>query len=194
MAAAVRNIATSPTRRVAMYTAGRRRRVTPTNTRQTNAAAAMMTTVVPSVLRIRLQRFSVGVRCAANQRGMVRSPRSLPLPSLTTSSPSPTIRPRNSTHATSSRAATRDRQPGGPPQPDRKSTRLNSSHVASSYAVFCLNKKHSAQQRKAMCAIYAFMRYCDDFSHEPGAYRAAIDRWKGELEEALEFRFSYHSM
>src|SRR5207253_5020282 len=25
---------------------------------------------------------------------------------------------------------------------DRKSTRLNSSHVASSYAVFCLNKKH----------------------------------------------------
>ena len=28
---------------------------------------------------------------------------------------------------------------GGPP--DRKSTRLNSSHTASSYAVFCLKKK-----------------------------------------------------
>ena len=27
----------------------------------------------------------------------------------------------------------------------------------------------SAQQRKAMCAIYAFMRYCDDLSDEPGA-------------------------
>src|SRR5690625_720019 len=27
---------------------------------------------------------------------------------------------------------------------DRKSTRLNSSHVAISYAVFCLNKKNSA--------------------------------------------------
>src|SRR5690625_5482362 len=27
-------------------------------------------------------------------------------------------------------------------QPDRKSTRLNSSHVAISYAVFCLNTKH----------------------------------------------------
>src|SRR5690625_6254874 len=26
-------------------------------------------------------------------------------------------------------------------EPDRKSTRLNSSHVASSYAVFCLKKK-----------------------------------------------------
>src|SRR5690625_6807591 len=26
---------------------------------------------------------------------------------------------------------------------DRKSTRLNSSHVASSYAVFCLKKKHT---------------------------------------------------
>src|SRR5215208_8047692 len=28
-----------------------------------------------------------------------------------------------------------------PPGPDRKSTRLNSSHVAISYAVFCLKKK-----------------------------------------------------
>src|SRR5690606_39529421 len=27
------------------------------------------------------------------------------------------------------------------PQPDRKSTRLNSSHVKSSYAVFCLKKE-----------------------------------------------------
>src|SRR5437773_10198242 len=28
-------------------------------------------------------------------------------------------------------------------QPDRKSTRLNSSHITSSYAVFCLKKKKS---------------------------------------------------
>jgi len=35
----------------------------------------------------------------------------------------------------------------------------------------------SSQQRKAMCAIYAFMRYCDDLSDEPGASRAGIDRW-----------------
>src|SRR5690625_1256134 len=33
-------------------------------------------------------------------------------------------------------------RPKGPrSSPDRKSTRLNSSHVANSYAVFCLNKK-----------------------------------------------------
>src|SRR5215510_16230282 len=30
---------------------------------------------------------------------------------------------------------------GSPPSGDRKSTRLNSSHVAISYAVFCLKKK-----------------------------------------------------
>src|SRR3712207_8894009 len=29
----------------------------------------------------------------------------------------------------------------GPPRPDRKSTRLNSSHANISYAVFCLKKK-----------------------------------------------------
>ncbi|MBZ5576458.1 MAG: phytoene/squalene synthase family protein [Acidobacteriia bacterium] len=50
----------------------------------------------------------------------------------------------------------------------------------------------SAQQRKAMCAIYAFMRYCDDLSDEPGATRAAIDRWHAELDDALEGRFSGH--
>ena len=50
----------------------------------------------------------------------------------------------------------------------------------------------SAQQRKAMCAIYAFMRYCDDLSDEPGATRAAIDRWRAEMEEALQGRFSGH--
>src|SRR5215813_15171292 len=36
----------------------------------------------------------------------------------------------------------RRRERGGGP-PDRKSTRLNSSHVRSSYAVFCLKKKNN---------------------------------------------------
>src|SRR5215467_40691 len=52
----------------------------------------------------------------------------------------------------------------------------------------------SAQQRKAMCAIYAFMRYCDDLSDEPGASRAATERWRTELDEALEGRFSKHPL
>jgi phytoene synthase len=50
----------------------------------------------------------------------------------------------------------------------------------------------SAQQRKAMCAIYAFMRYCDDLSDEPGATRSAIERWRAEMEDALQGRFSGH--
>jgi phytoene synthase len=50
----------------------------------------------------------------------------------------------------------------------------------------------SGQQRKAMCAIYAFMRYCDDLSDEPGASRAAVDRWKADMEAALEGRFADH--
>ncbi len=52
----------------------------------------------------------------------------------------------------------------------------------------------SAQQRKAMCAIYAYMRFCDDLSDDPGASRAAIDRWRSEMEEALEGRFSGHPL
>src|SRR5262245_62944455 len=32
-------------------------------------------------------------------------------------------------------------------EPDRKSTRLNSSHLGISYAVFCLKKKTRAKQR-----------------------------------------------
>jgi len=50
----------------------------------------------------------------------------------------------------------------------------------------------STQQRKAMCAIYAFMRYCDDLSDEPGASLAAMERWRGEMEDALDGRFSDH--
>src|SRR5439155_7994951 len=40
-------------------------------------------------------------------------------------------------------AAVRDQQPERPGREDRKSTRLNSSHVAISYAVFCLKKKNT---------------------------------------------------
>jgi phytoene synthase len=50
----------------------------------------------------------------------------------------------------------------------------------------------SRPQRNAMCAIYAFMRYCDDLSDEPGASRAAIDQWRAEMEAALQGQFSNH--
>src|SRR5438132_2704157 len=48
------------------------------------------------------------------------------------------------------------------------------------------------EQRDAMCAIYAFMRYCDDLSDEPGASRAAMEGWRAALHEALAGRFDDH--
>jgi phytoene synthase len=44
------------------------------------------------------------------------------------------------------------------------------------------------EKKNAMCAIYAFMRYCDDLSDEPGATRSAMDRWHDALTEALAGR------
>src|SRR6266852_8310321 len=41
----------------------------------------------------------------------------------------------------------RDRLRPARPPPDRKSTRLNSSHGSISYAVFCLKKKKNSQLR-----------------------------------------------
>src|SRR5258708_11762176 len=39
-----------------------------------------------------------------------------------------------------------------PPAPDRKSTRLNSSHQIISYAVFCLKKKKKNTLRRLDCS------------------------------------------
>ncbi len=52
----------------------------------------------------------------------------------------------------------------------------------------------SREQKNAMCAVYAFMRYCDDLSDEPGATRAKIERWREALNEALAGRFDQHPM
>jgi phytoene synthase len=43
----------------------------------------------------------------------------------------------------------------------------------------------STEQKNAMCAIYAFMRYCDDLSDEPGAEETPIVRWREDLSRAL---------
>jgi len=45
------------------------------------------------------------------------------------------------------------------------------------------------EQRNAMCAIYAFMRYCDDLSDEPGASREPLERWRCALTDALGGKF-----
>jgi phytoene synthase len=47
----------------------------------------------------------------------------------------------------------------------------------------------SREQREGMCAIYAFMRYCDDISEGEGASREGIERWRQDLDCALEGRF-----
>ncbi len=45
----------------------------------------------------------------------------------------------------------------------------------------------SKPKRDAMCAIYAFMRYCDDLSDGPEtANQGVMDRWRQELVDALE--------
>ena len=69
--------------------------------------------------------------------------------------------------------------------------RVARSRAKNFYYSFLLLSK---PQRRAMCAIYAFMRYCDDLSDDRGANRAAIERWRAELENALEGRFSGHAM
>ena len=51
-------------------------------------------------------------------------------------------------------------------------------------------------KRDAICAVYAFMRHCDDLSDAPGvekeSARAALGRWRSELEAALEGRCGDH--
>jgi 15-cis-phytoene synthase len=43
----------------------------------------------------------------------------------------------------------------------------------------------SREQKDAMCAIYAFMRYSDDISEGEAASREAIDQWRADLDRAL---------
>jgi phytoene synthase len=47
----------------------------------------------------------------------------------------------------------------------------------------------SREQRDAMCAVYAFMRYCDDISEDEGASREGIERWRRDLDLALQGQY-----
>jgi phytoene synthase len=65
--------------------------------------------------------------------------------------------------------------------------RVARSQARNFYYSFVLLSK---PQRDAMCAIYAFMRYCDDLSDGPGpSSRASMDEWRKELDAALEGRY-----
>jgi 15-cis-phytoene synthase len=68
----------------------------------------------------------------------------------------------------------------------RHLTRKRARNFYYSFVLLC------REQRDAMCAVYAFMRYCDDLSDEPGANRAALDQWRMALDEALAGRFGAH--
>ena len=49
------------------------------------------------------------------------------------------------------------------------------------------------EQRDAMCAIYAFMRYCDDLSDEPGTTTIdTMSQWRADLDRALTGDFGGH--
>jgi len=50
----------------------------------------------------------------------------------------------------------------------------------------------SREQQQAMCAVYSFMRHCDDLSDEPGATREALERWRAALVETLAGRPAGH--
>ncbi|HTC88550.1 MAG TPA: phytoene/squalene synthase family protein [Bryobacteraceae bacterium] len=62
------------------------------------------------------------------------------------------------------------------------STRIARTRARNFYYSFLLL---SREQRQAMCAIYAFMRYCDDISEGEGASREGIERWRRDLGLAL---------
>ena len=52
----------------------------------------------------------------------------------------------------------------------------------------------STEQKNAMCAMYAFMRYCDDLSDEPGASQARMQQWKDALQRALQGQLEDHPL
>jgi len=50
----------------------------------------------------------------------------------------------------------------------------------------------SREQKNAMCAIYAFMRACDDLSDEAGGSAEAIEGWREDCQKALQGDYTDH--
>jgi phytoene synthase len=71
-------------------------------------------------------------------------------------------------------------------------TRVARSRAKNFYYSFLLL---DSPRRKAMCAIYAFMRICDDLSDEPGPKTEQVFHdWRHEMEAALAGEFSAHPL
>lgn len=51
-----------------------------------------------------------------------------------------------------------------------------------------------ASRRRAMCALYAFMRECDDLSDGERASRENLRQWRADLDAALEGRLPPHPL
>lgn len=51
-----------------------------------------------------------------------------------------------------------------------------------------------AAKRRAMCAVYAFMRECDDLSDEAGATEGRLAQWRRDLDAALAGRTDSHPL
>ena len=66
------------------------------------------------------------------------------------------------------------------------SERVARSRARNFYYAFLLLPGH---KRSAMCAVYTFMRYCDDLSDDwndgSGSAASAIDQWEQDLRDAL---------
>src|SRR5690554_7136760 len=77
---------------------------------------------------------------------LFRSPPTLPTPTIPTLSDVQSSRPRRSANRESTDNTYSERR-----GLDRKSTRLNSSHVRISYAVFCLKKKRLKRHLQPVC-------------------------------------------
>lgn len=71
--------------------------------------------------------------------------------------------------------------------------RVARSKAKNFYYSFVLLKR---EQRLAMCAIYAFMRECDDLSDEPGAggRAGALEAWRADMVSALAGRDGDHPL
>src|SRR5437660_526248 len=90
------------------------------------------------------------------------------------------------------------RGPGGPPYMTVEESygfcaRVARKQAKNFYYSFLLLSK---PRRQAMCAIYAFMRYCDDLSDEAGIAdrTGAIANWRRDLEAALAGNLPQHAL